>query len=121
MGLRFQKRVGGNDGMGLNISGLGLSSSYRSKYGAIGSKGFSIRSGIPGLSFRSGWGGGKNKGAGALIILLVIVALFAFYYAAVIVYNLAILLWWVLTEFIHYCLRVYYKWKDKQELKQTVI
>ena len=121
MGFRFQKRVGGNEGMGLNISGSGLSSSYRSKYGAIGSKGFSIRSGIPGLSFRSGWGGGKNKGAEALIILVVIAALFALYYSAVIVYNVAILLWWGSTELIHLCLRIYYKWKEKRELKQNII
>jgi len=121
MGIRIQKRVGGNNGFGLNVSGSGLSSSYRSKYGAVGSRGFSLRSGIPGLSFRSGWGGGKNKGTGAMIILLVIAASFIIYFAGVIIYNIAIFLWWVITELFHLCLRIYYKRKENQALKQGII
>ena len=82
MGIRYQKRVGGTKGFGLNFSGSGISSSYRTKYGTVGSKGFSIRSGIPGLSFRSSYGRGKDKGVTALIILGLIVSGFILYYSA---------------------------------------
>src|SRR5688572_4296568 len=40
---------------GVNASGSGGSVSYRSRHGSIGTKGFSPRTGIPGLSFRQGW------------------------------------------------------------------
>lgn len=119
MGLRYQKRVGGNKGFGLNFSGSGVSSSYRTKYGTVGSKGFSIRSGIPGLSFRSGYGRGKNKGATALIILGIIVTGFALYYSAVILYNFALFLWWLLTETRKLILRKYYIWQQKKELSKV--
>lgn len=56
MGFRYQKRVKLGKGVGLNVSKSGVSPSLRTKYGSIGSKGFSIRTGIPGLSYR----GGKN-------------------------------------------------------------
>jgi len=121
MGIRIQKRIGGNDGLGLNLSGSGLSSSYRSKYGAVGSRGFSIRSGIPGISFRSGWGGGKNKGTGAVILLVMIAAGFILYFAAVIFYNIAIFLGWGITELYHLSLRIYYKHKANKELKQGIV
>ena len=52
MGLSFFKRVPIKKGLGLNVSGTGLSGSYRSKLGSIGTKGFSLRSGIPGINFR---------------------------------------------------------------------
>jgi hypothetical protein len=119
MGLRYQKRVGGYRGFGLNFSGSGISSSYRTKYGTIGSKGFSIRSGIPGLSFRSGYGRGKDKGATALIILGIILAGFALYYSAVILYNFALFIWWFLTETRKLILRKYYIWQEKKELQKA--
>ncbi len=119
MGLRYQKRIGGNKGFGLNLSGSGISSSYRTKYGTVGSKGFSIRSGIPGLSFRSGYGRGKDKGITALIILSVIVAGFALYYSVVILYNFALFLIWATTETRKLILREYYLWQEKKELKKS--
>ena len=118
MGLRYQKRIGGNNGFGLNLSGSGISSSYRTKYGAVGSKGFSIRSGIPGLSFRSGYGRGKDKGMTAIIILGVIVAGFALYYSAVILYNFGLFLWWALEETRKLILRKYYIWKEYKEIQK---
>jgi hypothetical protein len=117
MGFRYHKRVGNSKGWGLNISGSGLSSSYRSKYGSFGSKGFSIRSGIPGLTFRSGWGSGKNKGAGALIVLAIMGTLFMVYISVVVLYNLTRLLVWGGTELYHLGMRLYYRWKEKQALK----
>lgn len=102
MGFRYNKRIGGNKGWGWNISGSGVSSSCRSKYGSIGSRGFSIRTGIPGLSFSSGWGSGKNKGAGAAIFL----ALIGFYVAGLVLYNLIRFLVWGGTELYHFVLRL---------------
>lgn len=119
MGLRYQKRIGGNKGFGLNLSGSGISSSYRTKYGTVGSKGFSIRSGIPGLSFRSGYGRGKDKGVTALIILSIIVAGFALYYSIVILYNFALFLIWATTETRKLILREYYLWQEKKELRNS--
>ncbi|HUH26337.1 MAG TPA: hypothetical protein VLY87_06900 [Flavobacterium sp.] len=118
MGLRYQKRIGGNKGFGLNLSGSGISSSYRTKYGTVGSKGFSIRSGIPGLSFRGSYGRGKDKGATALIILGMILAGFILYYSAIILYNFALFLWWFLTETRKLILRKYYIWQEKKELQK---
>ncbi len=102
MGFRYNKRIGGNKGWGWNISGSGVSSSYRSKYGSIGSRGFSIKTGIPGLSFSSGWGSGKSKGAGAAVFL----ALIGFYAAAVVFYNLFRFVIWGATELYHALLRL---------------
>lgn len=118
MGLRYQKRIGGNNGLGLNVSGTGISSSYRTKYGTVGPKGFSIRSGIPGLSFRSGYGRGKDKGVTALIILGIIVVGFTIYYSIIVLYNFALFLLWAIAETRKLILREYYLWQDKKELKK---
>jgi len=120
MAFRYSKRVGGSKGLGLNLSGSGVSSSYRSKYGSIGTKGFSIRTGIPGLTFRNSWGRGKDKGATALIFLFIIVAVFLFYVSAVLLYNFIRLLWWLCVEAYHLTLRTYYKWKERREMKQNL-
>jgi hypothetical protein len=72
MGFRIQRRLNVTRGMGLNISKSGISPSLRNGFGSIGPKGFSIRTGIPGLNFRSGFG--KNSG-GAGVILMIMVAL----------------------------------------------
>jgi hypothetical protein len=117
MGFRYHKRVSNSKGWGLNISGSGISSSYRSKYGSIGSKGFSIRSGIPGLTFRSGWGSGKNKGTVAMIFLAIMGTLFIVYSSIIVLYNVIRLLIWGGTEVYHFGMRLYYRWKEKQALK----
>ena len=68
MGLRFYKRVNYGNGLGLNISKSSISPSIRTKSGSFGFKGFSIRSGIPGLSYRGGFG--KNGEIFWLVFLL---------------------------------------------------
>lgn len=73
MGFRFQRRINLGGGWGLNTSGSGGSLSYRSRQGSIGTKGFSLRTGIPGLSYRQSWG--KNAGSAALIIAAFMLAL----------------------------------------------
>ncbi|MFM8950741.1 MAG: DUF4236 domain-containing protein [Bacteroidota bacterium] len=94
MGFRFQKRINLGDGVGINVSKSGLSTSVRTKYGSFGSRGFSLRTGIPGLSWRSGFGG-KNGGAVLLLILLVLGAF-------IIAYNLlrfaVFLIGWIWTS-----------------------
>lgn len=119
MGFSYYKRVEGKKGLGLNLSSSGISSSYRTKYGSISSRGFSIRTGIPGLSFRSGFGSSKNKGSTAIIVLAIIVFAFAIYYSFVLICNLLLFLWWAIIELQKYLLRTYYKWKEKKELQQT--
>jgi len=57
MGFRLQKRLNLARGFGLNISKSGVSPSLRTKIGAIGPRGYTIRTGIPGLT----WRGGKIK------------------------------------------------------------
>jgi hypothetical protein len=72
MGFRIQKRINLGKGIGVNVSKSGASPSLRTKYGSVSSKGFSIRTGIPGVSYR----GGKNdKAAGVMIVIGLIVAL----------------------------------------------
>ncbi len=68
MGIRYYKRVKIGKNTGLNISKSGVSSSVRTQAGSIGTRGFSIRTGIPGLSYRKSWG--KNNGFSAVLILL---------------------------------------------------
>lgn len=118
MGFNYYKRIGGNKGLGLNLSSSGISSSYRTKYGSVSSRGFSIKTGIPGLSFRSGFGHGKNKGTTALIIIMFIAGAFAIYYSLVILYNFLLFVWWIIVEFRKLVLRSYYKWKEKNEMQQ---
>ena len=78
MALRYQRRVNLGKGFGLNVSKSGVSTSYRSRIGSFGTTGFSIRTGIPGLSFRQSWG----KKSGPVILTL-----------TVLIYGLAVLLW----------------------------
>lgn len=52
MGFRFHKRVGRR--AGLNFSKSGVSASFRGRWGSVGTRGYSIRTGIPGLFFRGG-------------------------------------------------------------------
>jgi len=52
MAIRYQRRVNLGKGIGLNLSGRSISMSTRTKWGSFGTGGFSILSGIPGLSYR---------------------------------------------------------------------
>jgi biotin carboxyl carrier protein len=97
MSLRYQKRVNLGNGLGLNFSKTGLSTSYRTKYGSIGSRGFSIRTGIPGLSFRS-YFGKSRKPEEQLIGLVVMLFAVGFILAAILIWNLFRLLVWGVSE-----------------------
>ena len=52
MGWRFSKRIKLFGGLGLNLGKNGISMSLRTPLGSIGTKGASIRTGIPGLQYR---------------------------------------------------------------------
>jgi hypothetical protein len=110
MGIIFRKRVNLGGGLGLNISKTGISTSYRTRFGSIGPRGFSLRSGIPGLyllsSFSSG-GSRKKKGDNSLILFLLIII--AITLAFVIIWNIIRLIGWIIREIYHANLRRKFK------------
>jgi len=120
MGFRYQKRVNLGDGVGINVSKTGISTSYRTKYGSISPKGFTLKTGIPGLSFRSSFGRAKGKND-AIILLLAWMIVGAFLLATLILYNLIRLIFWLGTELLHFGLRKYYQHKEKKEQVQSTL
>jgi len=99
MGFRFSRRINLGSGLGLNVSKSGISTSYRTRYGSIGPKGFSIRTGIPGLSYR----GGKGKASeAAIIFVMIILAYYAVVIAALVAWNLLRFAFWVAVQMYHF-------------------
>lgn len=80
MGFRYQKRINLGKGIGLNLSKSGVTPSFRSKKGSVSSKGFSVRTGIPGLSYRKSFSKTKNSGCLGVFLLLAVLGI-------VIIYN----------------------------------
>jgi len=70
MSFRFQKRIKLGKGLGINVSKSGISPSYRTKKGSISSKGYSVRSGISGLTYRKTFNKAKNDGCLVGLLLL---------------------------------------------------
>lgn len=70
MGLRFRKRVNLGGGLGLNISKSGISPSIRTKAGTISNKSFSVKTGVPGVSYRKNFSTAKNSGCMMLLTVL---------------------------------------------------
>lgn len=62
MPIRFYKRIKLGKRVGINISKSGISPSIRTKLGSISKRGFSIRTGIPGLIYRKNFSSAKGKG-----------------------------------------------------------
>jgi hypothetical protein len=116
MGFRYYKRVNIGNGYGLNLSKSGISTSYRSKYGSVGPRGFSVRTGIPGLTFRSSFGKSK-KGDGAIVTLLILLFIGAVIVAAVVAWNVALFLKWSTVETYKLIVRVRRKYKLKKEIE----
>ncbi|WP_025743177.1 DUF4236 domain-containing protein [Aquimarina pacifica] len=69
MSFKFYKRIKLSKGLGINISKSGISTSYRNKFGSIGSKGYSLKTGIPGLSYRKSFA--KRKGCLLWVLILI--------------------------------------------------
>ena len=69
MGFRFQKRINIGKGIGLNISKSGITSSIRTKSGSLGTKGYSVKTGISGVSYRKNFSNSKNSGCIVFLII----------------------------------------------------
>ncbi len=75
MSFRFNKRVKLGKNLGVNISKSGITPNYKTKLGRISTKGYSIRTGIPGLSYRKNFSNAKKGGCILALIPWVILAL----------------------------------------------
>ena len=75
MAFKFNKRIKLGKGLGVNLSKSGISTSYRTKRGSVSSKGFSIKTGIPGLSYRKSF---KNSGCVLSVSLIVAITILCF-------------------------------------------
>lgn len=73
MSFRFQKRIKLSKGIGINISKSGITPSYRAKRGSLSSKGYSIKTGIPGLNYRKTFS--KSSKTGCLVVVLTILSI----------------------------------------------
>lgn len=71
MGFKFNKHIKLGKGLGINISKSGISPSYRTKRGSISRKGYSIKTGISGLSY----GKRFSKGKGCLMSVMLCVSI----------------------------------------------
>lgn len=76
MPFRFWRRINLGNGMGLNVSKSGVTPSVRTRAGSLGMKGFTVRTGIPGLSYRHRFGkNGRDGAISAIALSMLIVAL----------------------------------------------
>ncbi len=72
MGFRFQKRIKLGKGLSINISKSGITPSYRTNKGSISSKGYSIKTGISGLTYRKLFS--KSFKGGCILFLLLLIS-----------------------------------------------
>ena len=102
MGFRIQRRLNITRGMGLNLSKSGISPSLRSDFGSLSLKGLSIRTGIPGVSFRQGFGSKSGNAALIFGIILIFVAMLPIVLNALIVFSqiLIIITVWLIRVFL---------------------
>lgn len=107
MGFRYQKRIGGNKGWGWNVSKSGISSSYRGKHGTFGSKGFSIKTSIPGLTYRHYYSRKKDNGVGCMVGLFI----GTFIFMILLVYNFALFTIWSFKMVV----KIFKKIKERKE------
>jgi len=62
MGFRFRKRLNIFKGLGLNLTGRGIGASIRNRFGSVNSRGrYTIRTGIPGLTWHGNFGKGVKS------------------------------------------------------------
>lgn len=73
MGLRFQKHIKLGKNFGINICKSGIKPSYRTKKGSLSSKGYTIRTGIPDLTYRKTFS--KVSNSGCLILFFIFIVL----------------------------------------------
>lgn len=73
MGFRFQKRINLGKGIGLNISKSGITPSIRTKSGSLSKKGYSVKTGISGVSYRKNFSNSKNSGCGVFLLIPIVI------------------------------------------------
>lgn len=73
----MNKRINLGKVIGINVSKSGLSPSVRSKRGTISKKGYSNRTGIPGVTYRKSF---SSKNSGCLVLLSLFIAIIAKYF-----------------------------------------
>lgn len=95
MAFRYFRRINLGNNLGLNVSKSGVSTSVRTRFGSFGSKGYSIRSGITGLSYRKYFGSSRKGKNDAAAFLLIILAIGLFYLAAIVLWNLLLFVAWL--------------------------
>lgn len=103
MGFRFQRRLNLGRGVGVNLGKTGASASYRNKAGSFGTSGVSLRTGIPGLSFRQSFG--KSGGIGYIAVAFGFAALLAFnavWLLGAALFRIAEWSWLTLHDYIDY-------------------
>jgi hypothetical protein len=105
MSVRYQRRISLGKGLGVNLSKSGMSLSKRTPFGSIGTSGYSIRTGIPGLFFRKYKPRGR-KSSGMKEIAIIIAVVMAI--AAVSAFLFYVLKAVVLMT-IHYSV-LFFKW-----------
>lgn len=69
MSFRFQKRIKLGGGLGLNVSKSGIYPSLKTKRGTISSKGFSVRTGVSGVTYGKKFSQAKNSGCLLFFVL----------------------------------------------------
>ncbi|WP_425236976.1 DUF4236 domain-containing protein [Ulvibacterium sp.] len=77
MAFRFNKRIKLGKGLGINVSKSGITPSYRNKRGSLSSKGYSLRTGIPGLTYRKTFS--KSKKGGCLLSIIFFISMVSVY------------------------------------------
>lgn len=73
MGFRFQKRINLGKGIGLNISKSGITPSIRTKSGSLSTKGYSVKTGISGVSYRKNFSNSKNSGCAVFLLIPIVI------------------------------------------------
>lgn len=98
MGFRYYRRVNLGKGQGLNLSKSGVSTSLRTRSGSIGTRNYSIPTGVKGLYYR-GSTGGKDAGVGWALILLIFGVFILAYYLIVGIFKGIGIVWnWIVKE-----------------------
>ncbi|WP_420856407.1 DUF4236 domain-containing protein [Zunongwangia pacifica] len=70
----MHKRINLGKGIGINISKSGISPSIRTKRGTLSTKSLSVRTGIPGLTYRKTF----SKGKGCLLQMVILFGIITF-------------------------------------------
>jgi hypothetical protein len=95
MAFKYFRRINVGNGLGLNVSKSGVSTSVRTRFGSFGSKGYSVRSGITGLSYRKYFGSSRKGKNDAAAFLLIVLAIGLFYLTALVLWNLLLFIAWL--------------------------